>query len=69
MDGFLQWSHTRVLMEGTVLLATTKCNTVTKMSLSQDYFEEYGMQINQLKTKFFVIGGKEGDSEPLVVNG
>ena len=69
MDGFLQWLHTLVLMDDTVLLATTKCNMVTKIILLQDYCEEYGMRINQLKTKFFVIGGKEGDSEPLVVNG
>ncbi len=68
MDGFLLWLHAPVLMDDTMLLATTKCNMVRKIALLQDYCHEYGMRINQGKTKFFVIGGKEGDSEALVVN-
>uniref|UniRef100_A0A0P4W501 Reverse transcriptase domain-containing protein n=2 Tax=Scylla olivacea TaxID=85551 RepID=A0A0P4W501_SCYOL len=69
MDGFLQWLHTLVLMDDTILLATTKCNMVRKIALLQDYCEEYGIRINQVKTTFFVIGGKEGDSEALMVIG
>ena len=68
-DGFLQWLHNLVLMDDTVLLLTTKCNMLKKISLLQDYCTEYAMKINQSKTKFFVIYGNVGDSEELVVNG
>lgn len=67
MDVFLQWLHTLVLMNDTILLATTKCNMVRKLASLQGYCEEYGMIITQIKTKFFVIGGKEGDSEALMI--
>ncbi|MPC79043.1 hypothetical protein E2C01_073555 [Portunus trituberculatus] len=42
---------------------------VSRIDSQEDYCEEYGMKINQVKTKFFVIGGREGDTEALVVNG
>ena len=35
----------------------------------QNYCTEYGMKINQSKTKFFVINSSERDREPMVVNG
>ena len=66
-DGFLQWLHILVLMDDTVLLSTTRANMMRKMCLLKDYCTEYEMQVNQSKTKFFVIGGREGDREPLVV--
>ncbi len=52
-DGFLQWLYILVLMDDTVLMATTRCNMMKKISLLQDYCSEYGMLINQSKTKFF----------------
>ena len=67
-DGFLQWLHVLVLMDDTVLLSTTRRNMEVKLTLLQNYCNDYGMLINQSKTKFFVIHGNEADSEPLVVN-
>ncbi len=32
-----------------------------------DFCESYGMKVNVSKTKFFVINGEVGDSEPLSV--
>ncbi len=67
-DGFLLWLHVLVLMDDTVLLATTRPNMLKKLDILRRYCTEYGMKINQIKTKFFVISGSEADSEPLVVN-
>ncbi len=66
-DGVLQWLHIFVLMDDTVLLPTTRANMMRKVFLLQDYCTEYGMKVNQSKTKFFVISGSERDREPLVV--
>ncbi len=67
-DGFLKWLHILVLMDDTVLLATTRNNMIKKISLLQNYCHEYGMVINQSKTKFFVIHGSGTDSDPIVGN-
>ena len=66
-DGFLQWLHVLVLMDDTVLLSTTKTGMLSKLSLLQKYCSDYGMSVNQSKTKFFVINGGRADAEPLVV--
>lgn len=68
MDGFLNWLHILVLMDDTVLLATCRRNMIKKLSILKQYCEDYGMIINQSKTKFFVINGNIADSEPLVVD-
>ena len=67
-DGFLQWLHILVLMDDTVLLATTRYNMLRKISLLQAYCREYGMKINQSKTKFFAIHGKGEDLDPMVID-
>ncbi len=50
--GFLRWLHLLVLMDDTVLVATTKVNMLTKLKLLKEFYENYGMQINQSKTVF-----------------
>lgn len=67
-DGFLTWLHTLVLMDDTVILSTTRPNMLSKLTLLQSYCSEYGMEINQAKTKFFVIHGRGEDPGPLIVN-
>ena len=52
-DGFLAWIHILVLMDDTVLLATSRENMIKKITLLHNYCKEYGMKINQSKTKFF----------------
>lgn len=68
-DGFLAWLHVLILMDDTVLLSTTRRGITEKLVLLKTYCNDYGMVINQSKTKFFVISGNEADRESLVVEG
>ena len=67
IDGFLSWLHILVLMDDTVLLATTRNSIIKKTQILQNYCSEYGMKVNESKTKFFVLNGANGDEEPLCV--
>ena len=64
-DGFLSWLHILVLMDDTVLLATTRDSMIRKVEILKDYCTEYGMKVNESKTKFFVLNGTEVDEAPL----
>ena len=68
-DGFLSWLHILVLMDDTVLLATTRESIVHKISLLKQYCDTYGMRINVGKTKFFVICGTAHDSRTIELDG
>jgi exonuclease III len=68
-DGFLGALHILMLMDDTILFATTKENLVKKFQICQDYCAEYGMSINQSKTKFMVINGKGDDFETIESRG
>lgn len=69
IDGFLTWLHVLVLMDDTVLLATTRRNMIKKVELLNHFCETHGMIVNARKTKFFVIGGSEVDKEIIQVGG
>ena len=64
-DGLLSWLHILVLMDDTVLLATTREGMLHKIGLMKSLCDNYGMKVNEAKTKFFVVGGSEMDTEPL----
>ena len=64
-DGFLGELHALLLMDDTVILATSREMCLTKMNVLSQYCHEYGMQINEKKTKFFVINGSLRDKEML----
>ncbi len=66
LDGFLQWLPVLKLMDDTVLMATCRESMLRKLALLQNYCEEYGMQVNQSKTRFCVVCGSREDSEALV---
>ena len=68
-DGFLGTLHALLLMDDTVLVATSREKCLKKMDVVMRYCEEYGMVINEKKTKFFVVGGDEADALPLLVRG
>lgn len=57
IDGFLSWLHVLVFMDDTVILATSRQNIKDKLGILQQYCKDYGMKVNQQKTKFFVICG------------
>ncbi len=68
-DGFLQWLHVLVLMDDTVILSTSRQGMQRKLSLMKTYCSDYGMIVNQTKTKFMVINGSDADMQPLEVQG
>ena len=52
MDGFLRWIHCLLLMDDTVLLATTREECRRKVRILYDFCQRSGMEMNQTKTKF-----------------
>ena len=68
-DGFLGWLHIMMLMDDTVLLATTRERLEYKMAILDRYCEEYGTIVNFDKTKFMVINGSAEDKLPIPFRG
>ena len=68
-DGFLGSLHMLMLMDDTVLFATSREKLIQKFQKCQDYCEEYGMSINQKKTQFMVINKRHGDTETIASRG
>ena len=68
-DGFLSWLHLLMLMDDTVILATSRKSLEKKLSILKDYCDEYGMQINEKKTEFMVVNGSARDRETIVIQG
>ena len=64
-DVFLGQLHTLMLMDDTVILATTREACLKKLTAVLNYCEEYGMEINVKKTKFFVINPQKDDKIPM----
>ena len=62
-DGFLAWLHVLVLMDDTVLLSTTLNGIIKKLTILQNYCNDYDMIINPSKTHFFMIHGSEVDRD------
>ena len=56
-DGYLGWLHSLLLMDDTVLLATTREQAINKIRILKECCSKSGMEINQSKTKFMVING------------
>ena len=69
VDGFLGALHALLLMDDTVILATSRDMCIKKMNVVVDYCREYGMVLNESKTKFFVINNSNVDKIPLNVQG
>ena len=67
-DGFLRWLHCLLLMDDSVLLATTQQRATEKIKIMIEFCEEYGMEMNINKTKFMVINGTEYDRTNICVD-
>lgn len=65
-DGYLKWLHSFMLMDDTVILATSKEKLEQKLNILNTFCQSHGFQINQSKTKFMVIGGSGRDREPII---
>lgn len=66
-DDFLGSLHTMLLMDDAVIVATSREMCERKMNIVLRYCSEYGMLINQKKTKFFVVNGDDRDKQDLRV--
>ena len=53
-DCFLKWLHVLILMDDTVLLSTSRERMIEKLSLMNQFCNEYGIRIKDLKTKCFL---------------
>ena len=67
-DGYLGMLHALLMMDDTVILATSRVMCYRKLKILYEYCSEYGMVINEKKTKFFVINGSEMDKEPFIID-
>ena len=66
-DGFLGALHILLLMDDAVILATSREMCIEKLKVLCNYCNDYGMIINELKTKFYVVNSDLGDKEDLKV--
>ena len=66
-DGYLGWLHALLLMDDTVILATSREQCKKKVSILLDFCQTHGMKINEDKTKFMVLNGTEQDQDILNV--
>ena len=67
-DGFLSWLHVLMLMDDTVIFATSREQLTMKLKILEEYCTEYGMQVNETKTEFMVINGTPKDRETIVLS-
>ena len=58
VDGFLRNLHVLMLMDDTVILATSREACLRKLDAVLSYCREYGMELNIKKTKFFVVNAQ-----------
>ena len=67
-DDFLGHLHALLLMDDTVILATSREKCEQKLKTLLEFCEQSGMQLNERKTKLMVINGTEADRHPLESN-
>ena len=66
-DSYLNDIHALMLMDDTVLLATTREKMIEKFTVLMDFCKKYGMFINEIKTQMMVINGTKEDRHPFTV--
>ena len=67
-EPILGWLHTLMLMDDTVILATSREKMAEKLKLLDEYCKTSGMRINESKTKLMVINGSPMDKIPFVLS-
>ena len=68
LDGFLSWLHLLMLMDDTVIFATSREKLEKKLEILNEYCSEYGMIVNESKTEFMVINGTANDRRDIVMS-
>ena len=65
-EPILGWLHCLMLMDDTVILATSREKMSEKLKLLDKYCDTSGMRLNESKTKLMVINGSPMDKVPFV---
>ena len=69
IDGFLSWLHLLMLMDDTVLFATTRERLIEKLNLLAEWCNKCGMVINEDKTEFMAfVTTNPNDRIPILLN-
>ena len=69
LDGFLSWLHLLMLMDDTVLFATSRERLFEKLNLLADWCNKCGMVINEDKTQFMAfVTTNLDDKRPIILN-
>ena len=69
VDGFLGWLHLLMLMDDTVLFATSRTRLIEKLNLLAEWCNRCGMVINEDKTQFMAfVTNDPDDKSPIVLN-
>ena len=66
-DSFLNDIHALMLMDDTVLLASTREKMIEKFTVLMNFCRDYGMVINELKTQMMVVNGTKEDRKEFTV--
>ena len=66
-DSFLQDLHALMLMDDTVLLASSREKMIEKFTVLMNFCKKYGMDINESKTQMMVINGEREDRREFTV--
>ena len=67
-EPILGWLHCLMLMDDTVILATSREKMMEKLKLLDRYCIENDMRVNAAKTKLMVINGRPLDKVPFVLS-
>ena len=67
-EPILGWLHSLMLMDDTIILATSREKMMEKLQLLDQYCIENGMRVNAAKTKLMVINGRPLDKVPFVLS-
>ena len=60
-DSYLVDIHGLMLMDDTVLLASSREKIIEKFTILMQFCEKYGMVVNEIKTKMMVVNGVKDD--------
>ena len=66
-DSFLVDTHALMLMDDTVLLASTRDRIIEKFTILMDFCVKYGMVVNEIKTQMMVVNGTSVDRLDFIV--
>ena len=66
-DGFLNWLHMLMLMDDTVIFATSRERLCQKLDVLVQWCNKSGMVINEDKTQFMAIGAQACDKGPILL--